>query len=128
MIVGILALVALLLGGGGGLNYHLAQIEDPVKEFVQDSGRQEAILDASDELQDQISDILEAFTEEIDGFAEVNSAFGSAPEDFDRATERVLAMQEKVSTSVLDAREKMHEQMTEEEWTQVFKAVSEEKE
>jgi uncharacterized membrane-anchored protein YhcB (DUF1043 family) len=125
MIVGILALLALLLGGGG-LNSHLTQIDDPVKEYVQDSEKQKAIIDASNELEDQMSEIMKAYSAEAEVFVDLNNSYAAKPEDFDQSTIKLMNLQEQVRTSVLDAREKMHEQMTADEWTRVFRAVSEE--
>jgi hypothetical protein len=125
MIVGILALLALLLGGSG-LNSHLTQIDDPVKEYVQDSEKQKAIIDASNELEDQMSEIMKVYSAEAEVFVDLNNSYAAKPEDFDQSTIKLMNLQQQVRTSVLDAREKMREQMTADEWTRVFRAVSEE--
>jgi hypothetical protein len=120
MIVGILTLIASLLGGDG-LNYHLAHIEESVKEYVQDTERQNAVFAAGKELEEQMSEIWKAYSKEAEAFFEINNSYEAKPEDFDERTDKLLTVQEQVKTSVLNARDKMHEQMTEEEWNAVFR-------
>ncbi len=56
MIIG-LATLFILLFGGGGLEFYLANMKDPVKAHVVDKAHQDAILDASKALSKQMEDV-----------------------------------------------------------------------
>ena len=120
MIIGITALCLFLFGGGGGLEFYLTNLKDPVKEHVQDKDRQEVILDASKALGKELTDIQKDVTAGFKAYVKAHADYESAPEDFDQVTDEMIANQLKLAKEVLDARDKMHEQMTADEWRAVF--------
>ena len=120
MLIGI-ATLFILLFGGSGLEYYLTNLEDPVKEYVKDKAHQEVILDAGKELGKQLEDIKKDTDAEFDLFVKVHADYESTPANFNAITEKMLATQVKMSKQVLDARDKMHQAMTPEEWHAVFK-------
>lgn len=120
MIIGIAALVLFLFGGGGSLEFYLTNLKDPVKEHVQDKDRQEAILDASKALSKELKDIQKEVTDEFKDYVKAHADYESTPADFDEVTDEMVANQLKLAKQVLDARDKIHSQMTESEWAAVF--------
>ena len=120
MIIGITALCLFLFGGGGGLEFYLTNLKDPVKEHVQNKDHQDVILDASKALGKELKDIQKDVTEGFKGYVEEHADYESTPADFDEVTDEMVANQLKLAKQVLDARDKIHSQMTSEEWSAVF--------
>ncbi len=120
MIIGITALYLFLFGGGGSLEFYLTNLKDPVKEYVQDKERQDVIIEASKALSKELGNIQKEVTDQFNDYVKAHADYESTPEDFDEVTDEMVASQLKLAKQVLDARDKMHEQMTADEWRAVF--------
>ena len=120
MIIALTTLCIFLFGGGGGLEYYLTNLKDPVKEHVADEAQQDAILDASKALSKQMEDVQKEVEKLFKAYVEAHADFKSTPQDFDAVTEKMVAQQKKLSGLVLNTRAAMHSQMTEAEWNAVF--------
>ncbi len=121
MIIGTLTLLMLIFGGGG-LEFYLTNLKGDVKEHVQDKARQELIIDASDALSSNLQTLGKQIDVHFEDLITVHADFHSIASDFDAATAQLKADQKEVSQLILDARDAMHKQMTEEEWEAVFQA------
>lgn len=109
-----------MLFGGGGLEFYLTNLKGPVKEYVQDEARQDAIIEISKALAED----LQAEQKTVEGIFEqimdVQSRHASTGADFDQVTVSLVDHQKQSDARVLDARDEMHAQMTAAEWTAVF--------
>lgn len=115
-----LATLYIFFFGGGGLEFYLANIEDPVKAHVADEARQDAILDASKALNKKMEVIQQEVEKQFDAYVDAHADYESTTQDFDAVTENMVAQQKKLSGIVLETRAAMHSQMTESEWAAVF--------
>jgi hypothetical protein len=120
MLIATATLLIYLFGGGGSLEFYLTNLKDPVKEHVQDNDRQDAILDASKDLSKELKDLQKEITDQFSDYVDLHSEYDSTAGEFDAVTEKMVASQLQLSKQVLDARDKMHEQMTIDEWRAVF--------
>ena len=112
--------VFILLFGGGGLEFYLTNLKDSVKDAVPDKPRQEVILDTSKALAKDLESLQKDVEKQFDAYVDAHADFESTPADFDAVTTRLVSDQQQLGKLVLDARDKMHSQMTEAEWTAVF--------
>ena len=119
MIIAITALFIFLFGGGG-LEFYLTNLKDSVKDAVPDKPRQEVILDASKALAKDLESLQKDVGKQFNAYAEVHGNYKATPADFDAVTTRLVSDQQQFGKSVLDARDKMHEQMNADEWRAVF--------
>ena len=115
-----LTTLCILLFGGGGLEFYLTNMKDPVKDHVADEACQDAILDAGKALSKQMKDVQKEVEKLFDAYVDAHADFESTPQDFDAVTENMVAQQKKLSGAVLETRAAMHSQMTEAEWAAVF--------
>jgi len=119
MIVGALALLMLLFGGGG-LEYHLTNLKKPVKEHVQDKTCQKEIVNESKALAKDLQSIGKRVDRDFENLVRVHTDFQSLETDFAAAAAKLSDDQARTAKRVLDARDAMHKQMTPEEWEAVF--------
>ena len=119
MIIGITALFIFLFGGGG-LEFYLTNLKDSVKDTVPDKPRQEVILDASKALAKDLESLQKDVVKQFKAYVDVHGNYEATPADFDAVTTRLVSDQQQLGKLVLDARDKMHEQMTADEWRAVF--------
>ena len=122
MIVGTLAILMLLFGGGG-LDFYLTNLKGNVKEHVQDKARQELIIDAGDTLSKELQSLGKQIDTHFKDLVVVHADFQSSEKDFDAVAINLMEDQKAASKLVLDARDAMHEQMTKEEWEAVFQEL-----
>jgi hypothetical protein len=121
MIVGTLA-VLLLLFGGGGIEFYLTHLKSDVKEHVQDKERQAAVIDASKALSKHLKSSEKKVDAHFHEWVGTHNNFSSTPADFDAVTAKLIADQKDVSGRILDARDAMHKALTRDEWKAIFGA------
>jgi hypothetical protein len=110
----------IFLFGGSGLEFYLTNLKDSVKDAVPDKPRQEVILDTSKALAKDLESLQKDVEKQFKAYAEVHGNYEATPADFDAVTARMVSDQQQLSKLVLDARDKMHEQITADEWRAVF--------
>jgi hypothetical protein len=119
MIAALLA-VFFLLFMSGGLASQLADIDDQAKEHVAEKARREIIIDASKTLNEELEKVVKSLDEHFGELVDVNADYASTESDFDAVRAKLKTDQTTATQAVLDARDKMHKQMTREEWSAVF--------
>lgn len=119
MIIAITALFILLFGGGG-LEFYLTNLKDSVKDAVPDKPRREEIMDTSKALEKELESLQKDVGKQFKSYVDVHNNYKATPADFDAVTTQLVSDQQKFAKLVLDARYKMHEQMTADEWRAVF--------
>jgi hypothetical protein len=124
MIVGTIALLMLLFGGGG-LEYYLTNLKSEVKEYVVQKDCQEKIIEASKTLSSELGTLQIEIDAHFKELVEIHAEFRSSAEDFDAVAAKLVVDQKTATALILDARDTMHAQMTEQEWTAVFKDENE---
>ena len=123
MAVGItIATIAVLMGGksGGRASHFLIDAEKRIKTAVKDDARCKAALDEIGSLSTNLRKLETRITGHLKDYVRVHSDFQSAESDFDAVTELFGADQQEAANLILDARERLREQMTKEEWNEVF--------
>ena len=110
----------MLIFGGSSLEFFLINLKKPVKEYVADEDRQDAILDAGKALEEDLKVLTKDVEEHFRALVEVHSVYESTTEDYLAAGAKLKADQNRLTTLVLDARDTMKAQMTREEWEAVF--------
>lgn len=117
------ATIIILLSGGGDVEHYLTDIKKNVKSHVDDTDRRKLIL----EERKQLSKDLKALGKEVDKHFEAlflaHAAYQSLESDFDAATARLVADQKQTARRMLDARDVMRAQTTEQEWEAIFKVT-----
>jgi hypothetical protein len=121
MIVGTLALLMFLFGGGG-LEYYLTNLKGDVKEHVASEASQEKIIQASKKLSSELGTLQTEIDDHFKELVEIHADFRSSAEDFDAVAAKLVIDQKAATSFVLDARDTMHEQMTRDEWEAVFRS------
>jgi hypothetical protein len=124
MIVGTLALLMFLFGGGG-LEYYLTNLKSDVKEHVVSEESQDKIIEASKKLSSELGTLQTEIDDHFKELVEIHADFRSSAEDFDAVAAKLVVDQKTATALILDARDTMHAQMTEQEWTAVFKDENE---
>lgn len=119
MVAALLAVI-LLLFMGGGMASQLANIDDQAKEHIADKARREKVIDASKDLNEELETVIKSLDSHFGELVNVNADYASKEADYDAVRARLKADQAAATKAVLDARDKMHEQMTRAEWTAVF--------
>lgn len=110
----------LIIFGGESLSFYLTNLKGDVKEYVQDKERQKIIIDTSKALSKDLKALGKRVDDHFKELVEVHSEYDSVGDDFDAASAKLMKDQNDMITTVLDARDAMHEQMTKEEWEAVF--------
>lgn len=119
----LIALVTFLFLGGGGstaLLDFIAEANDSVEMVVPDGERQDAALDILEAIEDRTGErikVVEDLAKEVDDL--VNDVDASSA-DFDAVWEKFYAEVESHNSDVLDLRYQLREQLTRDEWQQVF--------
>ena len=119
MIVGTLALLMLIFGGGG-LEYYLTNLKGNVKEYVVQQENQERIIEASKQLSSDLETLQKDINEHFEDLVQVHADFQSLASDFDTVAENLVSDQNRATKLILDARDAMHAEMIEAEWEAVF--------
>ena len=122
------ATIIVLLNGGGDMGYFLADLKGAVKKNIDDKDRRNLILDEKKALSKELKPLEKEINKHFEDFVKVHADFHSTEADFDVVTEQLVADQKRTTKRILDARDIMHEQMTKEEWTAVFKSEDKAKE
>lgn len=121
MLIALITGIVLLFSSGGGLEFYLTNVKDAVEDHVKDEAKQKVILAASDDLTNQLEVLSKDVEKQFRSYVKVHSDPNSTAADFDEVTAKLVAEQQKMAKMILDARDKMHGQMTKEEWESVFK-------
>lgn len=111
----------ILIFGGSNLEFFLTNLKKPVKEYVADADRQDAILDAGKALEKELKELTKDVEDHFNEIVEVHSVYESTTENYLTAGAKLKADQNRLTTLVLDTRDVMKENMTREEWEAVFK-------
>lgn len=119
MIVGTLALLMLIFGGGG-LEYYLTNLKGDVKEHVVQQENQERIIEASKQLSSDLETLQIEINSHFEDLVMVHADFRSSAADFDAVAKTIVSDQNKATKLILDARDAIHADMTETEWAAVF--------
>ena len=113
----------MLIFGGGNLEFYLTNLKKPVKEYVVDKERRDAILEAGKELEQELKVLSKDIEEHFEGLIEVHAEYESTTADYLAAGDRLKADQNTLAGLVLDTRDAMKENMTRAEWEAVFSEV-----
>lgn len=113
----------ILIFGSGNLEFYLTNLKKPVKEYVVDEVRRDAILEAGKELEEELKGLSKDIEEHFEELIEVHAEYKSATGDYPAAGAMLKTDQNKLTMLVLDTRDAMKENMTRAEWEQVFEAV-----
>lgn len=122
MIVGTLALLMFLFGGGG-LEYYLTNLKSDVKEHVVSQESQSKIIEASKTLSADLEDLQEEINDHFGELVGMHTDFESTAADFDEITSEIVSDQKMATKLILDARDRMHAEMTKAEWEAVFQPL-----
>ena len=121
MIVGMVALISILFGGGLSFD---SVYKPVVKDVVADQQRYEQIAEVFDTGDDQIATFRDEFNDKWEG--ELNalvSDFDATRDDFRDWRKRFLVSRSGVVKDLLDVRFSTIKLMTEDEWKAMFKAL-----
>ena len=113
----------MLIFGGGNLEFYLTNLKKPVKEYVVDKERRDAILEAGKELEKELKVLSKDIGEHFEELIEVHAEYESTTDDYLAAGNPLKADQNRLTMLVLDTRDAMKENMTRAEWEAVFEAV-----
>ena len=120
MIWAALATYLIMVFGGGGLEFHLTNLKKPVKEHVQDKTCQKEIINESKALAKELQSLGKRVDRDFENFVRVHADFQFLETDFAAAAAKLSDDQARSAKRVLDTRDAMHKQMTQEEWEAVF--------
>ena len=123
MIIGTITLLSILLFGGGGYSFEKAY-KSYVKDAVSDKSRQEQIIDvakgADAALDQYASEVKKVWAGDIKStFKDFDATRDDYRSIIERADQSRMALQQ----SILDARMRVKDLMTEEEWNAMYKAI-----
>ncbi len=113
----VLILVALSFFGGGGGE---ASLGERTRDVVRDDVRREAAGAIADELEQALRDHQAGLVQVRDAFFEVARHHGATAEQLDAALSAGLVRAEDFQRSLQDARARLREQVTAEEWQELF--------
>ena len=113
----------ILIFGGGNLEFYLTNLKKPVKEYVVDKERRDAILEAGKELEKELKGLSKDIEEHFEELIEMHGEYESTTKDYLAAGAKLKADQNTLAGLVLDTRDAMKENMTRAEWEQVFSEV-----
>lgn len=122
-LVGVTTATILLLvfGGGKDLGHYLVDSDKAIKTAVEDKTRRGEILDVTKQLKKDLKKDRKVYFKSVENWLDLHQDYETTSDDFDAQLEVVMAGQEQLMNTTLDGRNKMHEQMTADEWHAVFK-------
>jgi len=121
MIVGTIALIMMLFGGGGTLEHYLLDIKKPAKAAVESKQTVNESVDLSKELGKELKELNEDITKLKGNFLDLHANYDATSADFKAIVDQMINLREEGQQNILDTRSAMKERMTKEEWTKVFK-------
>ena len=121
MIVGTLALLHLLLGGGLGIDALLpSDFSDRVEMYVTDEQKADDIMNIVDLMNDEAEKYNDKLDDLVEQFHDVNSNYLSTTSDLSDAVDGIFKERQKVLKTLIVMRSKIRDDVTEEEWNKLF--------
>lgn len=120
MIVGTIALLTILFGGGVGEIFFVDKLEKGIKEFVLDKDRKKEILDDLKTSKAFIKDFNKERNSQMKNFDELNASYNSTSEDlidfFNKIQDERIDFQDKI----MDDRIAITDKITFDEWVLIL--------
>lgn len=120
MLVAMVTALILIFGGGGGLDFYLTTINKAAKQHIAEKERREQVIDTGKTLAEDLKSLGEEIDAHFEDLVMAHADFDATASDFDAAVAKLKYDQQVSTELILDARDKMHSQMTKDEWTAVF--------
>ena len=125
MLIAIFSLVFLLFFGFGGADfeYKMTDLKKPAKEHIEDGTRRDSVIQTSKQLDKDAKALKEEVLEHYEQLVEMHYAYESDAAAYDASGALLKEDYRKLITLVLDTRDELNENMTQDEWTKIFKEV-----
>jgi mevalonate kinase len=121
MIIGTLALLNLLLGGGPGIEALLpADFNDRVEMYVTDENKADDIKNIVDLMNDEVGKFNDKLDDLVEQFHDINSDYLSTTSDLSDTIDEIFKERQKVLKSLIVMRSKIRDLVTEEQWNKLF--------
>ena len=121
MIIGTLALLNLLLGGGPGIEALLpADFSDRIEMYVTDENKADDIKNIIDLMNDEVGKFNDKMDDLIEKFHDINSDYLSTTSDLSDTVDEIFKERQKVLKSLIVMRSKIRDLVTEEQWNKLF--------
>ena len=121
MIIGTLALLHLLFGGGIGVDALLpADFSDRVEMYVTDESKADEIMNIIDIMNDEAGKFNDKLDDQVEKFHDINSDYLSTTSDLSDTVDEIFKERQKVLKTLIVMRSKIRELVTEEEWNKLF--------
>ena len=121
MIIGTLALLHLLFGGGLGIDALLpSDFSDRVEMYVTDENKADDINNIVDLMNDEAGKFNDKLDDLVEQFHDINSDYLSTTSDLSDAVDGIFKERQKVLKSLIVMRSKIRDDVTEEEWNKLF--------
>ena len=121
----LIALTIMLLGGGGNdLWLFPEDFTDRVETVVTDESTQTAIIDLVNEMADSHATYNDRVKKIAENASLLNRNYEATEQEFEPVIDSLLQARKTLQTAVLDARFKLTDQFTQDEWQQIFIADS----
>ena len=114
-------ILLLVFGTGGGLGHYLVNSDKAIKTVVEDKPRRSELMDITKQLGKDLKKERKVYIAAVEDFLDLHQTYETTPDEFDAQLEEILGQQQQLIETTLDARDKMHENMTADEWHSVFK-------
>ena len=114
-------ILLLVFGSGKDLGHYLVNSDKAIKTVVEDKPRRGEILDVTKQLSKDLKKERKVYIAAVEDYLDLHQSYEATSEDFDAQLEEILGQQQQLIETTLDARDKMHERMTADEWHAVFK-------
>ena len=123
----LIALTILILGLGGGSSENWLFPEDftdLVETAVVEENRQTRIIELYENVNESINSYYERVKEIAENTSQINRNPDATGKDFEKVVQSLMQERQKLQNEIIEARFNMVDQLTVEEWKQVFSTDS----
>ena len=120
MIIGTIALLTILFGGGVGEIFFVDKLEKGIKEFVLDKDRKKEILDDLKTSKAFIKDFNKERNSQMKNFYELNASYNSTSEDLIDFFNKIQDERIDFQDSIMDDRIAIADKITFDEWVLIL--------